>query len=175
MHIGSYEKMQKFVDDYLSSKKVLSILEIGSYDVNGTFKPIFTKKDWTYTGADLISGPNVDIVLKDEYNWNEILDNSYDVVISGSVLEHIEFPWLTICEIKRVLKINGLTCNIAPSNGFEHRYPKDCYRYYPDGFTALAKWAKLTPIQVYTDWNTHTSLDGGHVWKDTVMIATKYE
>jgi hypothetical protein len=175
MHVGSYEKMQKFVKDYLLNQKTLSVLELGSCDINGTYKPLFIKENWYYTGADLNSGPNVDIVLKNAYSWNEIPDNSYNVVISGSVLEHIEFPWLTMCEIKRVLKVNGLTCNIAPSSGFEHRYPVDCYRYYPDGFHALIKWAKLIPIEIYTDWNTNSSPDGGHVWKDTVMIATKYE
>ncbi|MEM1725222.1 MAG: methyltransferase domain-containing protein, partial [Thermoplasmata archaeon] len=42
-------------------------------------------------------------VVKDPYNWIEIEDSSVDVVISGQAFEHIEYPWLTIKEIYRVL------------------------------------------------------------------------
>ena len=30
----------------------------------------------------------------------------------------------------------------APSRGPEHRYPNDCWRFYPDGYRALAKYAR---------------------------------
>jgi SAM-dependent methyltransferase len=175
MHIGSYEKMQAFRDEYLSDfhSKRLSILEIGSKDVNGTYRPIFAQPNWEYTGADIESGNNVNLILKNPYLWGEIPTNCYDVVVSGSLLEHVEYPWVTMIEVNRVLKEGGLTCHIAPAAGFEHRFPVDCYRYYPDGLNALCKWADLQPLKIYTDWHTNTSQDGGHVWKDSVLIAKK--
>lgn len=42
-------------------------------------------------------------------------------------------------------------CN--PSSGPEHRYPVDCWRFYPDGMRAFAKIARLHCIEVYTDWD----------------------
>jgi SAM-dependent methyltransferase len=175
MHIGSYDKMADFVAKYLGPKadQPLRILELGSCDVNGTHRSLFFSPTWTYVGADMGPGRNVDVVLKDPYKWTEFADESFDAVVSGSVFEHIEFPWLTIVEIARVLKPRGMTCNIAPSAGFEHRFPVDCYRYYPDGMQALCKWAKLEPVDIWTDWHTDSSKDGGHIWKDTVMIARK--
>ena len=173
MHQGSYEKMAKFAVDYLGKSNTYSILEMGSQDVNGTYKPIFDQPNWWYVGCDMVEGKNVDIVLKHPYHWDEIATNSYDVVVSGSLLEHVEYPWITMLEVARILKPGGLTCHIAPAAGFEHRFPVDCYRYYPDGFMALCKWARLTPLQIYTDWHTNHSQDGGHVWKDSVMVAIK--
>ena len=176
MHAGAYDKMMRFSLEFLHSLRDtnLSILEIGSQNVNGSYRPIFENPNWDYTGVDMVPGPGVDFVLQTPYDWAEELEtNSYDVVISGSVLEHIEFPWITMIEIARVMKPGGLTCHIAPSAGFEHRFPVDCYRYYPDGFKALAKWADLELLQVYTDWFTSSSIDGGHVWHDSVLVARK--
>ncbi len=63
---------------------------------------------------DIQEGPNVDIVVSDIYNWIEIEDSSFDVVISGQAFEHMEFFWKAIKEIERILKPGGLCCIIAP-------------------------------------------------------------
>ena len=41
----------------------------------------------------------------------------------------------------------GLACIIAPACWHKHRYPIDCYRFYPDGMIALCKWAGLKGSQ----------------------------
>ena len=75
---------------------------------------------------DMTPGKNVDIVLPSPYRWRGIESNSVDVLISGQAFEHIEFFWITMLEIARVLKPGGLCCIIAPSGGAEHKYPVDC-------------------------------------------------
>ena len=92
------------------------------------------------------SGANVDIVAKTPYHWPMLKDESFDVIISGQALEHIEFFWLTISEMTRVLKKGGLICIIAPRGFGRHRYPVDCYRFDTDGMVALAKYANLKPL-----------------------------
>ena len=133
MHISSYSKMKMFRDKYLTNKEQekLVILDIGSQDVNGSYKDIFDSPQWSYLGVDMCDGKNVDIVLSDIYNWKEISSASIDVIVSGQAFEHIEFIWLTMSEISRVLKNDGLCCIIAPSSGKEHKYPTDCWRFYP--------------------------------------------
>lgn len=42
----------------------------------------------------MVDGPNVDLVPKDIYYWEEITDESFDLVISGQVFEHIEYHGL---------------------------------------------------------------------------------
>lgn len=157
MHKSSFLRMKYLVKYYEGlftneEKKGIDVLDVGSCDVNGTYREIFKDSRYNYVGLDMADGANVDIVPADTYRWEEIKDETYDLVISGQVFEHVEYPWLTIREIARVLKPSGVCILIAPSAGLEHKYPKDCYRYFSDGLIALAKWADL---KVH-----HTSIGG---------------
>ncbi len=179
MHTSSVDKMRAFIDKYLAPKKndALLIMDIGSQEVhvNGSYKPLFQDyPNWNYRGVDMVAGNNVDIVLNDIYDWSQIPANSVDVIISGQAFEHIEYFWLSMQEIARVLKPGGVCCIIAPSSGYEHRYPVDCWRFYPDGFQALAKYARLNPIETYTQWEDSSAYDEGtNCWHDSVLIAKK--
>jgi cephalosporin hydroxylase len=121
----------------------IKMLDVGSASVNGSYRPLFEWPGVSYTGLDMAPGENVHFVPKDMYDWRELPDQSFDIIISGQALEHIEFPWLTVEQMSKKIKTGGLICLIAPSRGPEHRFPTDCYRYYPDGMKALAKWAGL--------------------------------
>ena len=171
MHQTSYEKMKAFVETHLDDTQALSILDLGSQDVNGSYRPLFENPLWTYLGADLAPGPGVDLVLADAYDWKEIQTGSMDVVISGQAFEHINYFWVTMLEISRILNQGGLCCIIAPSAGYEHRYPVDCWRFYADGFAALAEYAFLDPLSVYTQ-KEDVGVEGD-LWKDSVLIARK--
>ena len=167
--------MTKFVQKYLSGyiDRELSILDIGSQDVNGTFKFLFDNAKWKYYGLDIVPGDNVDIVVEDIYRWKELKTRSFDAVISGQALEHVEYFWITMLEMARVLKDKGILCIIVPSSGPEHKYPKDCWRFFPDGLTALANYVQLETIEAYTCWENLDTDDEKNEWKDSVLVATK--
>lgn len=176
MHQSSLDKMLSFRKRYLDERKndPLLILDLGSLDTNGSYRRYFDIPPWIYWGVDITQGENVDLVLKNPYCWREIKSNSADVLISGQAFEHIEFFWITMLEIARVLKIGGLCCIIAPSGGFEHRYPVDCWRFYPDGFSALARFARLELLEVSTQSVPDSRFDdGSNEWKDTVLVGKK--
>lgn len=175
MHQSSLDKMLSFRKDYLTRKEreSLVILDLGSQDVNGSYRNIFQCMTWKYIGIDMAEGPNVDIVLKDPYCWKEIKSSSADVIISGQTLEHVEYFWITILEIARVLKPGGLCCIIAPASGVEHRHPVDCWRFYSDGVRALAKYARLKPLSISTQWDDLKYPDGSDIWKDTMLVCRK--
>ena len=177
MHESSYQKMKYFRKNYLSGLegKKLRIMDFGSYDVNGSYLPIFDSPNWEYVGVDMAEGPGVDIVLKRVYFWDEISSNSFDVIISGQTFEHTEFFWLSILEMKRVLKNGGFCCILAPSAGYEHRYPVDCYRFYRDGMHAIAKFSGLITIETSTEWEPQKEYSdhSGEMWKDSLLIAQK--
>lgn len=149
--------MQAFRDTYLSDLKdaPLRILDVGAAAIEGavTYRDIFATPAWTYVGLDTSPAANVDLPVRDPYYWSELADSSFDVVISGQAFEHIEWPWLTIMEISRVLKPAGLAAITAPSSGHVHRYPTDCWRYYPDAFPALARYAGLAQIENDVDFS----------------------
>ena len=175
MHLSSLENMSRFIANYLTDDNNIrrSVLDFGSKNINGSYKPLFASENWEYTGMDQESGENVDLVVKNPHSWLEIPDSSFDIVISGQALEHVEFPWMVFNEIYRVLKPEGITCIIAPSSGPEHRYPIDCWRFYPDGMRSLCKFSGLTCLEVKTEWNSKNYEDGSEIWKDTILIAKK--
>lgn len=178
MHASSFDKMKSFREEFLHDREQerLQILDLGAKDIKGSYKTLFEQPSWRYRGIDLEAGPNVDIVLRDPYRWTEVKSGSCDVFISGQCFEHIEYIWVTMLEIWRVLKPGGLACIIAPSAGGEHRYPVDCWRIYPDGFRALCGYVGLEVIKTETQWGpSHKYLDNSDKWKDSMLIARKPE
>ena len=165
MHNLAYFAMKEFRDKYYFGG---SVLEIGGAVGYGSVRSLFNGQ---YVTMD-VSG-DADIIVADMYKWHEINSNHFDYVISTSTLEHIEYPWLTMEECYRVLVPGGLVCHVAPSAGVEHKYPVDCYRYYPDGGRALLRWANFDVVNVYTHWTANCVDDGGNQFKDTVMIGQK--
>ena len=120
-------------------------------------------------GLDIQPGNNVDIVVGDIYNWFEIDDNTYDVVVSGQFFEHLEFFWLTMFQIERVLKPGGYICIIVPSNGPKHGGDMlNCYRFHEDGLKAMARYANLDIIHVSVD-----KKEEAKPWNDACLVAHK--
>lgn len=172
MHKSSYLKMQYFRDTYLDANQELKILDIGSFDKNGDYNYGLLLKNpkWTYHGLDLKPGNNVHVVIDDPYDWKELEDSSYDVIISGQAFEHIEFFWLTLEEIKRVLKPKGLFFLIVPSTGPVHKNPYDCYRFNDNAMKSMAKYINFRVLEYGTNLD-----EISHPWYDTYMVAKKSE
>ena len=172
MHKTTYDKMLWFKNLYLNGLNGLNILDIGSLDTTGknyNYKSIFDLPDWNYVGLDILGGANVDILVKDIYNIDEIEDESYDVVISGQFFEHLEFFWITMTEIERILKPGGFCCIIAPSGGPKHGASEhDCYRFYEDGMAALARCVDFEILHVSTNYS-----DEAKPWCDSCLVAKK--
>lgn len=168
MHLSSLEHVERLASRHLKNNNSLNIVDIGSYNVNGSYKPFFTKPGWRYTGIDLVAGPNVDVVLKSPYRL-PLPSHSVDVIVSGQAFEHIEYFWLTWLEMARVLKPGGMIFLLAPSRGYEHRHPQDCWRFYPDAYVALANYAAMQLLEVSTDWEPHSD-PGSAPWGDTVGV-----
>ena len=173
MHKSSYLKMQYFKETYLNPNDELKILDIGSFDKDGNYNYglILNEKKWTYHGLDLKPGNNIDIVVENDYDWeDEIEDETYDLVISGQAFEHIEFFWLTLEQVKRVLKPGGLFFLIVPSTGPVHKNPYDCYRFNENAMKAMAKYINLRVIEYGTNFDKISD-----PWYDTFLVAKKSE
>src|SRR5690606_16595120 len=124
-----------------------------------------------YVGLDFAAGPGVDLVLNDPYHL-PFADGSVDAVVSSSCFEHIEMFWLMFNEVLRVLKPKGLFYLNAPSNGEFHRYPVDCWRFYPDAGEALVRWGVRSGWQpaLLESFTTHQQRD---IWNDFVAVFVK--
>ena len=161
MHPSSLENMQWCYRRYAAPRILhaiapLTVLDVGGANYNGNYSDIFNGPKVRYLGMDLTAGPGVNIVLQDPYSF-PVEGDSIDFVISGQMLEHCEFFWMAFAEMVRVVKPSGYIFLIAPSAGPIHPYPVDCYRYYPDAYRALAKFAGCHLIDLRHDergpWN----------------------
>ncbi len=108
-------------------------------------------------------------MVTDIYNWFEVEDNTYDVVISGQIFEHLEFFWLTMSQIERVLRPGGYVCIIAPSAGPKHGGDMpNCYRFHEGGMEAMAKYVDLEVLHASVDDREETK-----PWHDACLVAHK--
>lgn len=71
MHPSSMESCQRFIAQYLLPRKDdhLRIVDVGSLDVNGCYRELFSAPNWEYVGIDVTPGPNVDVVVPEEGSW----------------------------------------------------------------------------------------------------------
>ncbi len=170
MHETSFSKMRAFVARYLSDniQSELTVLDVGARSVLGhqTYRDLFNDPAWRFVGLDIETGANVDIVVDDPYDWRAVESERFEVAISGQALEHVDFPWRVFREVFRVLRGGGLFCLIVPSSGSEHRYPVDCWRFYPDSMRALAADSGFRLVEVFTDF-------GLGEWQDTFAVFQK--
>ena len=174
MHNTAYKNGERFFNNYCSdSIENKVVLDIGSYDVNGTLKPIFSNAK-KYIGLDQFEGPNVDMISSSHEIPLE--DSSIDIIISSSCFEHDDFFWLTFLEMSRLLKPSGFIYIQAPSNGPYHAFPTDNWRFYADSWKCLEKWAvknnyNIKLVESYIDKeNAHTD---PAFWEDSVGIYKK--
>jgi len=148
MHSSSYTEMSLNVPKYLFCLPDKSIVcDVGSYDVNGSYRAIIEPK-FQYVGIDLKAGPNVDVIMKSEYDTG-LPENHADAVISGQCLEHCKNPFKLVAEMFRIVKRGRLVMIVAPFIFNPHRYPVDCWRFLPDGMTVLIETAGAKVINTY--------------------------
>ena len=136
MHQSAYDDAAEFVRKYKFFQHE-KVADIGSRDINGTLRPLFAGLAKTYHGIDISAGPGVDIIVADPYDWREIADDTYDIVVSTQCVEHVEWPWIWCGEVYRVCKPDGLVYICAPNTMPYHACPKDCWRIWPDGMRSL--------------------------------------
>src|SRR3990167_1661853 len=140
---------QKWVNEiweqFPSKFKDVDVLDVGSANLNGTYKPFFSQKGCSsYTGIDVLPFNNVDVVGPvHEYNPGK----QYDIVFSASQLEH-DMYWK-----KSLMKFIELT--------------------KPGGMIIISAWAKLDHHGTKND-QPLTSLTSGlnSEWAEYYEIKT---
>ena len=107
------------------------VLEIGAYNVNGSLRSIIEKSNpQEYVGIDIIDGNGVDIVCSIEDAIEKFGKESFDLVISNELLEHVKDWRLAISNIKNLIRPGGVALITTRSFGFPyHGYPNDFWRY----------------------------------------------
>ncbi|MGG5818879.1 class I SAM-dependent methyltransferase [Falsiroseomonas sp. HW251] len=147
----------------------ITIVEVGARDVGvGALRQAAPSTAARYIGLDLEAGPNVDLVLDDPHRF-PLADGAADLVVSSSCMEHDALFWLTFLEMARITRPGGHIYVNAPSNGAVHRYPLDCWRFYPDSGRALQTWSERQglPVLLLEAMLLPRRRD---IWNDCVMV-----
>ena len=175
MHVSSFEKIRAFRDAYLetSPKETLSVLDVGSmaHKEQDTYRPLFAGARYSFTGLDIAAGPNVDLAPRDVFHWEELPSGSFDVVLSGQACEHNPYFWISLAEVARVLVPGGLAAIVAPGAGAVHRYPFDCWRFYPDAWPAACAYVGLDLLEYAMEDRQPDTRMTGFAWHDNLMVA----
>ena len=171
MHPTAMNNCKSFFDAYSKSflpSKETKVVEIGSQDVNGSLRSV-APIEFEYVGVDFQAATGVDIVLDDPYSL-PFESESVDIVLSSSCFEHSEMFWLVFLEVMRILKPAGVFYLNAPSAGSFHRYPVDCWRFYPDSGRAMVSWSKRNNINAQL---LESYIQKGGTWQDFVGVFVK--
>lgn len=115
-------------------------------------KIILENKDIiSYIGLDIETALDYDNV-KPDYYWDGITmpfeNETFDVVISTEVLEHIFNPDVYLIEVKRVLKPGGVLFFTVPFLMSLHEIPHDYYRYTPYSLEMIFKRIGFSDIKI---------------------------
>jgi SAM-dependent methyltransferase len=132
-----------------------AVIEVGAKDVNASVRPTVTNfgKPSSYIGVDISNGKGVDMIVPAEKLVEKFGENTFDVVISTEMLEHV-FDWkIVIDNLKRILKEGGTMIITTRSYGsIYHGYPFDFWRYQPEDIKHIFEDFKIEYLH-YDDEN----------------------
>jgi len=131
------------------------VLDIGSKDEGG----VGTVRDFipnhnTYVGLDMREGKNVDIVMNAHDIGKKWKRPSFDLVTCTDTLEHDDKFWVTISQMRRVLRPGGWLLITVPSLKHKfHPHPSDYWRFFE---TSMLEWLEgyeeiVTSIGCWSD------------------------
>ena len=148
MHLNSRRLFAKHARPYFQSG--MRVLEIGPDRHPSTYQVIVADDSVVWHTLGITASPNYTYVAPGEYEF-PVEENSYDLVLSGQVIEHVRMPWRWMQEIARVTRPGGHVVTVNPMNWGFHRSPVDCWRIFPDGMSALYEDAGLETVLAICD------------------------
>jgi SAM-dependent methyltransferase len=174
MHEGTAALIRAFVEGYMTDRRGIPtrVLHIGDEGL-AAIREIFGDPQWTLTTAGQYPAGDLTVQLQRSYQWSELKANQFDVVTSSQALEHVDYPWVTVLEISRVLRPGGLACIVASSDRREHLPPIDCWRFNADGLIALVEWAGLESLELAVESNDNTAGQPPETRSDVMVVARR--
>ena len=151
MHLNCKLIFKKHVVTFF--KPGIKVLEIGPLGNPSEYQKIINDRsiEWqtlnlvNWTLDDMGNKDQLTVLTNDPYHY-PVLDNTYDIVVSGSVMEHVEDIINWYQELKRIIKPGGYIITIVPVSWPYHEAPVDCWRIFPEGFKSIFSTVGLKKI-----------------------------
>lgn len=123
-------------------KDGMKVLEIGPDASPSTYRTMISTDNILWDTLDINPAVNPTFFARSEYSF-DLPSDTYDIVLSGQVIEHVRKVWVWIKEVSRVCKPGGVVITVNPVSWPYHEAPIDCWRIYPEGMKALYEEAGL--------------------------------
>ncbi len=140
MHRNSQLLFEKYALDYFVPGT--RVLEIGPGAFPSDYQRAAQRDGVQWDTLDIYDSPKLTYANAPLYSF-PIAPDTYDIVLSGQVIEHVGKIWRWMAELARVTKPGGRVITICPTSWPFHEYPIDCWRIFPDGMKALSEDAGL--------------------------------
>jgi SAM-dependent methyltransferase len=140
MHRNSLLMFERYAKPQFRPR--LRVLEIGPDTNRWLYRNLVNDPSINWESVELSKAEGVTYVARSEYEF-PMESDTYDIVLSGQVIEHVRKIWIWIREVARVCKPGGLVITICPVNWPHHAHPYDCWRIFPDGMRSLYEEAGL--------------------------------
>lgn len=162
MHREAYEFVQHAVARRVFTGK--RVLEVGSYNVNGSVRPLFAGA--AYTGLDVRDGPGVDVV-RDIRDYQAA---PFDLIVCCETLEHDAKPHEMIRAMRDLLAPGGTLILTAAAS---ERTPHGVM----GGAVGNEPYTRITPakLRAWLRGLTIRTLDHHEDRGDVYVIAEKDE
>lgn len=113
------------------------VLELGSRSVvsDALWRQVIP--DCDYTGFDVLTGRNVQVVGDIHKLSSYFAPNSFDLVMAFAVFEHLAMPWIAVEEISKVLAVGGHTVIETHFSFSEHELPWHFFQFNSNALEIL--------------------------------------
>ena len=125
MHTNSRLIFEKYGKKYFQPG--MRVLEIGPDGAPSTYQRAVNDISIVWHTLDLRDDAMLTYRAKYEYEF-PVESGSYDIVLSGNVIEHVRQIWTWMVELTRICKPNGVVVTINPVSWPYHEAPVDCWR-----------------------------------------------
>lgn len=106
------------------------VLEIGGHRLANCAISLFPEPRYRYHDLNITTSDIPNTIVADITGCrDEIPDESFDLVLSSDVFEHIDRPWLAAAEIARILRPGGIAITHTLFSWRNHPCPIDYWRY----------------------------------------------
>jgi SAM-dependent methyltransferase len=114
------------------------VLQIGGCRLASSAIDLFPPPRFTYRDLDSAATDSPAAIIADITDCRDTIpDESFDIVMSSDVFEHLGRPWLAAAEIARILKPGGLAITHTLFAGRNHAGPIDYWHYSAEGLAFL--------------------------------------
>ena len=133
--------IKKYIDGNAVDKR---LIDYGCGDV--PYLPLFADKVARYVTCDIGINPLAEVTITPEGKV-PLPDESFDIVLSSQVLEHVDDVNVYLAEANRLLDKDGLLLLSTHGQWIYHPIPRDLWRWTNEGLTTLLEKSGFKVIE----------------------------